>query len=110
MKFKRMICLMSIFVASLNIAACSTAPYTEGSTIRGTIEELITKEKFLFDDKFILIKELGKEGEDESIYEIPVDSFEDYEVEEKVEVVVYSNLEADLWDPDHMKFEITVIE
>ena len=110
MKLKRIICLVFILVASISIAACSTAPYTEQSTIRGTIEELITKEKFLFDDKFLLITEPEEDGQNERIYEIPIENFDDYKVGQKVEVVIYSNTNTDDWNLNHLKFEITVIE
>lgn len=109
MTFRRTSLIFNVFIF-LSVTACSTAPYTEDSTIQGTIEEMITKEKFLFDDQLLLIKESGKEGENESVYEIPVDSFKGYEVGQKIEVVVFSNTEADVWDPDQMKFEITIIK
>lgn len=109
MTIRRISLIFNVFIF-ISVAACSTAPYTEDFTIQGTIEEKITKEKFLFDDQLLLIKESGKEGGNESVYEIPVDSFKGYEVGQKVEVTVFSNTDADVWDSDQMKFEITIIE
>lgn len=108
MKIKRPLILISILIGLLSTAACSSAPYNEDATFTGTVEELTVKEKFLFDDKLLLIKGVGESAG--SIYEIPVGSFDEYEVGQKVEVVVFSNTDADVWDLDHLKFEITVIE
>lgn len=109
MKFKKLLQAMAIFAVLLSIMACSTAPYTESFTFTATIEELITKEKFLFDDKYLLVKEENTNDQNDLIYEIPVESFKDYEVGEKVKINVYSNSETDSWDLDHLKFEITVV-
>ena len=108
MKIKKLMILMLILVGLLITAACSTAPYNEDATFTGTIEGLTVKEKFLFDDQLLLIKD--DNGNSVSLYEIPVENFEDYEVGQRVEVVVFSNTDADVWDLDHLKFEITVTE
>lgn len=113
MKFKRIFSLLILSSILLVVSACTTAPYTESFTITGTIEEFITEEKFLFDDKFLSVKEFGGESEGRgqgNMYEIPVDSFEDYEVGQNVEVVIYTNYDEDVWDPERMKFEVTIIE
>ena len=113
MKFWKVLYLILLAIPFLTVTACTFAPYTVDSTITGTIEELITEEKFLFDDKFISVEEYGGESEGRrlgNIYEIPVDSFADYEVGERVEVVVLTNYDEDLWDPERMKFEVTIID
>lgn len=113
MKFKRIFSLLILSSILLVVSACTTATYTIGSTITGTIEEFITEEKFLFDDQFLLVKEYGGESEGRSPgneYEIPVDSFEGYEIGQNVEVVIYSNTDADVWDLDNLKFEITILD
>jgi hypothetical protein len=108
MKIKRLMILMLISIGLLSTAACSAAPYNEDSIFTGTIEGLTVKEKFLFDDQLLLIKE--DNGDYASLYEIPVDNFQDYEVGQRVKVVVFSNTDADVWDLNHLKFEITIIE
>ena len=113
MKLKRIYCLLILCLLIPSMAACTIAPYTESFTFTGTIEELIIEEKFLFDEKFLLVKEYGGESEGRSpgnLYEIPVDSFEDYEVGQRVEVTVLTNYDEDVWDPQRMKFEITIID
>ena len=113
MKHKRILYLIFFFIPILSLAACTFTPYTVDSTITGTIEELISEEKFLFDDKFLSVKEYGGESEGRSpgnVYEIPVDSFADYEVGQRVEVTVLTNYDEDVWDPQRMKFEITIID
>ncbi len=110
MRFRKMMRLLITFILLLIITACSLASYNHDSTINGTIEEMKTKEKLLFDEKTLLIRGIGIENKDGSIYEIPVDSFKDYKVGQKVEIDVYSNTDADVWNPNNMKFEIKVVE
>jgi hypothetical protein len=109
MKQKYFLHLIILSATLLSLTACTTAPYTEQFTFTGTIEELITEEKLLFDDRFLLVKE-GGEGSEEFVYELPVDSFDDYEVGQEVEVVVFSNTDADVWDLQNLKFEITIMK
>lgn len=113
MKNKKVHRLLILAITLLTVAACTFAPYNESFTFTGTIEELITEEKFLFDDQFLSVKEYGGESEGRSpgnVYEIPVDSLEDYGVGQRVEVTVLTNYDEDLWDPDRMKFEIAIID
>lgn len=110
MRFRIMIRLLITFILLLSITACSLASYNHDSTIDGTIEQMKTEEKLLFDVKTLVVKESWKENGGESIYEIPVDSFKDYAVGQKVSVMVYSNTDADVWDPDNMKFDVTIEE
>ncbi|TAA72389.1 hypothetical protein [Planococcus salinarum] len=113
MKHKRIYCLLILCILIPGMAACTFAPYTVDNEFTGTIEELITEEKFLFDDKFLEVKEYGGESEGRragNIYEIPVDSFEEYEVGQRVKVTVLTNYNEDVWDSERMKFEITIID
>lgn len=113
MKHKKVYRFLILAITLLTVAACTLAPYTVDNEFTGTIEELITEEKFLIDDKFLSIKEYGGESQGKSpgnVYEIPVDSFEDYEVGQSVKVTVLTNYDEDVWDPDRMRFEITVID
>ncbi|WP_088006027.1 hypothetical protein [Indiicoccus explosivorum] len=86
-------------------------PYSLDSTITGTIEEIRVDEKFLFDNEFIVITGKGEQrGSSEAVYEIPVSDSDSYEAGQKVQVAIYSNIDKDLWDLDHMKFEVVVLE
>ncbi|WP_019415361.1 hypothetical protein [Paenisporosarcina sp. TG20] len=104
MKSKRMISwsflLMSVFI----IVGCSN--YQEDFTFTGIIVEK------LVEDEMLVMKEYGGSDEgriDGNIYEIPVDKVEGYNVGQKLEITVFSNTDADVWDLDHMKFEIRSI-
>lgn len=109
MKIRRQAVHLTVLMGLASLSACSTAPYIEDSTFTGTISELATKEQWLVDDKMLLIKaDAGQRAG--TVYEIPVDSFEEYGVGQKVEVVVYSNTVADVWDLNHLKFKIKVLE
>lgn len=113
MKYKRILYFLFFYIAFSCISACTFAPYNESFTITGTIEKFITEENFFIDDQFLSIKEYGGESEGRgqgNMYEIPVDNFKDYEVGQRVEVVVFSNTDTDDWDLDNLKFEITIIE
>lgn len=43
-------------------------------------------------------------------YRIPVDKIEEYKVGEKLLVIVEANIEEEIWDLDHLRFEIEPIE
>ena len=86
-------------------------PYSLETTVTGTVEEIKVDEKFLADDEFILVKGKGDyKGSSEAIYEIPVSNSDSYEIREKVQVSIYSNTDKDIWNLDHMKFEIEILE
>lgn len=42
-------------------------------------------------------------------YEIPVDNVERYKVGQKLEITVFSNIDEDIWDLEHMKFDIKIV-
>ncbi|QHJ70934.1 hypothetical protein [Planococcus halotolerans] len=101
---------ISVFsIILLLIGGCTFAPYTFQNTVIGTIEEIEIEEKFFMEDEFLVIEEENRQP-DNSLYTIPVSDSEAYDVGQKVKVDIYSNTEADVWDLDHMKFEIEVME
>ncbi|MFC5602783.1 hypothetical protein [Sporosarcina koreensis] len=87
------------------IAGCSD--YQEEFTFTGTVEEILVEEEML------VIKEYGginKGRKDGNIYEIPVDDVERYSMGQKLEITVFSNTTADVWDLNNMKFDIKTVE
>lgn len=88
----------------LFIAGCSD--YQEEFTFTGTVEEILIEEEML------IIKEYdGGEGRKAgNVYEIPVDDVERYSIGQKLEITVFSNTTADVWDLNKMKFDIKTIE
>lgn len=97
-----------LLIVVLLFGGCSTALYTIDSTIVGIIEDIKIEGQFFADDEFLVIQEDDQEGN--SLYEIPVNDSDAYEIGQKVEVVIFSNTATDDWDLDNMKFEIEVIE
>lgn len=107
-KITELLLVCSIFAI---IVGCSTTnqenDYSRDFIFTGTIQEILREEEML------VMKEYG--GEDKgrregNIYEIPVNNSEQYEVGEKLKITVYSNIPEDIWDLDHMRFEIEKIE
>jgi len=88
----------------LFITGCSK--YHEDFTFTGTVEEI------LVEDEMLVMKEYNApEGRKESnVYEIPVDNVKEYTIGQKLEVTVFSNTDADVWDLNRMKFEIKTID
>ena len=94
------ICLFFLF----SILGCSN-DYQVDNILTGTIE------KILIEKKILVIKGYGEVGSTKgNIYEIPVDEPSKYELGQKIEVKIYSNTEADVWDVDHMKFDVKIID
>lgn len=104
MKNKKILGLSFSFMSLLFLVGCSE--YQKDFAFTGTVEEIVVE------DKILVMKEYDapisrKEG---NVYEIPVDKVERYNVGQKLEVTVFSNIDADIWDLDHMKFEIEEID
>nr|WP_285851946.1 hypothetical protein [Sporosarcina luteola] len=90
----------------LFFAGCSD-DFQEIFTFTGTVEEI------LVEDEMLVLKEYGggDEGRREgNVYEIPVDNVEKYNIGENLEITVFSNIDADIWDLDHLKFDIKTVE
>ncbi|RLQ92788.1 hypothetical protein [Planomicrobium sp. Y74] len=101
---------ISVFSVILLLAGgCTFAPHTFQHKVVGTIEEIEIEKNFFDDDEFLVIEEQNRQP-DNSLYTIPVSDSDEYEVGQKVKVDIYSNTDADVWDLDHMKFEIEVMD
>ncbi|MGB3260653.1 hypothetical protein [Paenisporosarcina sp.] len=94
--------LLLIFVF---ITGCSD--YQEDFTFTGTVEEILVVGEKLVVKEYVGEDEGKKDG---NVYEIPVDNVETYNIGQKLEVIVFSNTDADVWDLDRMKFEIKKVE
>lgn len=96
--------LISLLMAWM--AGCSK-DYHIDFIFEGTIQEKLTEEAML------VVKEDGGEEKgrrEGNVYEIPVDDIDKYNIGQKLRITVFSNTEADIWDVEHMKFEIEKIE
>lgn len=88
-------CVTLIFTM---LAGCSSG-YTEKDVLIGTIVE--AKEEMI---------KVSEDKKKENIFEIPVSPTDQFKIGQKVEVTIYSNTTADVWDPKNMKFEIDILE
>lgn len=104
MRNKKILGLSFLFISLLFLVGCSE--YQEDFTFTGTVEEIVVEYKILVMKEYDA-PESRKEG---NVYEIPVDKVERYNVGQKLEVTVFSNIDVDVWDLDHMKFEIEAID
>ncbi len=91
--------ILSIFL----MTGCSN-DYQVDSEITGVIKEVNKKDKII-----VVIGSLKDKATITNTYEIPTKDVEEYEIGQKVDVTIYSNLNEDIWDPSHMKFEITTV-
>lgn len=102
---KKVLIFLTLLVLNLLfIAGCSK--YQKDFMFTGTVEDI------LIEDEMLVMKEYNasdgrKEG---NVYEIPVDNVKEYTIGQKLEVTVFSNTDADIWDLDRMKFEIKTID
>jgi len=103
---KNKITIGFILLICLFFAGCSD-DYQEDFTFTGTVEEILVEEKMLVMKEYDGVNEGRKEG---NLYEIPVDDVERYSLGQKLEITVFSNTEYDIWDLDHMKFDIKTVE
>lgn len=101
---KKILGLSLLFLNVLFIVGCTD--YNEDFTFKGTVEEILVEKEML------VMKEYdAPEGRVEgSVFEIRVDKTEGYHVGQKLEIIVFSNTDADIWDLNHMKFKINVID
>ena len=102
---KNKITISFILLICLFFAGCSD-DYQESFTFTGTVEEILVEE-------MLVIKEYGGVDEgrkDGNVYEIPVDDVEKYNIGQKLEITVFSNTTADIWDLDNLKFDIKTVE
>ena len=101
---KNKITISLLLLIFLLITGCSD--YQESFTFTGTVEEILVEEEMLVIKEYDGVDEGRKEG---NIYEIPVDNLERYNIGQKLEVTVFSNTDADVWDLDRMKFELKTV-
>ncbi|WP_252504004.1 hypothetical protein [Sporosarcina sp. Marseille-Q4943] len=89
----------------LFIAGCSD--YQEKFNFTGTVGEILVEEEMLIIKEYGGVEEGRKDG---NVFEIPVDDVERYSIGQKLEITVFSNTTADIWDLDNMKFDIKTVE
>lgn len=102
---KNIITISLLLLIFLLFAGCSN--YQESFTITGTVEEILVEEEMLVIKEYGGVDEGRKDG---NVYEIPVDDVEKYNIGQKLEITVFSNTTADIWDLDYMKFDIKTVE
>ncbi|EPD53787.1 hypothetical protein HMPREF1210_00610 [Paenisporosarcina sp. HGH0030] len=102
---KNKISISFLLFIFLLIAGCSN--YQESFTFTGTVEEILVEEEMLVIKEYGGVDEGRKDGK---VYEIPVDDVERYSIGQKLEVTVSSKTDEDVWDLDHMKFNIKTVE
>jgi len=104
MKVNKIVRLSICLFFPFFILGCSN-DYQVDNILTGTIE------KILMEEEILVIKGYGEEGSTKgNIYEIPVDDPSKYELEQKLDITIYSNTDADVWDLDHMKFDVKTID
>ncbi|MEK4520825.1 hypothetical protein NSQ95_15725 [Psychrobacillus sp. FSL W7-1457] len=104
MKIKITISFISLIC--LFLAGCAD-DYQESFTFSGTVEELDAQEEIL------VIKEhnnINKGIRGGNVYVIPVVDVKRYNIGQNVVVTVFSNTDEDVWDVDHMKFDINIVK
>ncbi|WP_419962366.1 hypothetical protein [Psychrobacillus sp. BM2] len=102
---KNKITISFLLLIFLLIAGCSK--YQESFTFTGTVEEILVEEEMLVIKEYSGVDEGRRDG---NVYEIPDDDVERYSIGQKLEVTVFSNTDDDVWDLDHMKFDIKTVE
>ncbi|MCG7344494.1 hypothetical protein MHZ92_10135 [Sporosarcina sp. ACRSL] len=102
---KNIITVGFLLLNLLFIAGCSD--YQKEFTFTGTVEELLVEEEMLIIKEYGGVDEGRKDG---NVYEIPVDDVDRYSIRQKLEITVFSNTTADIWDLDNMKFDIKTVE
>ncbi|WP_430786870.1 hypothetical protein VBD025_14950 [Virgibacillus flavescens] len=102
MKTRKITGLFFVYLIFASMVGCSKDYQVEYS-FTGTIEEKLIAEKILVMKE----DEATREGE---VYEIPVDNVEQYDVGQKLKITILSNTDVDVWDLNHMKFEIEKLE
>jgi hypothetical protein len=100
--------LMMFFIIIL-LSSCNfgtTDKWYESFRFTGTVEKKLNKEGML------VIKEYDTpEGRKQELpYEIPIDNMADYKVGDKLLVIVETNTDKDIWDLNHLRFDIKPIE
>lgn len=104
MKVNKIVRLSICFLFPFFILGCSN-DYQVDNILTGTIE------KILMEEEILVIKGYGEEGSTKgNIYEIPVEDPSKYEIGQKIEITIYSNTDADVWDLDRMKFDVKMID
>lgn len=98
--------IVVILLICLFLTGCS-GDYQESFTFNGIVEGLLVQEEMIVIKEHGKIDEGGREG---NVYEIPVVDVERYNIGQKVEVTVFSNTDEDVWDINHMKFDINIVE
>lgn len=101
---KKIIGLYLLFLSLFFIVGCTD--YREDFTFKGTVEEILVEKEML------VIKEYDapEDRVEGNVFEIPIEDVERYNVGQKLEITVFSNIDADVWDLNHMKFEINPID
>ena len=105
MNIRKTITLSLLFLSILFTVGCSD--YQVDFTFTGSVEAIQVE------DEMLVMKEYGGSDEgrnDGNVYEIPVDDPNQYHVGQKLKITVFSNTDKDIWDLDHMKFEIKSID
>lgn len=86
-----------------------TVDYYEANAFKAEIINILNDENMIEVEEYENLH-YDENGYTTGIYKIPVDSITNYNVGQKLKIVVYSNISADVWDLDHLKFEIEEIE
>ncbi|MFI8685887.1 hypothetical protein [Rossellomorea sp. NPDC077527] len=96
-------CFTIILLSSCNFG---TVKWYESFRFTGTVEKKLNNEGMLD------IKEYdAPEGRKQGLsYEIPVDNMADYQVGDRLLVIVETNTDKDIWDLNHLRFDIKAIE
>ena len=103
---KNKIKISFILLICLFFAGCSD-DFQESFTFTGTVEEILVEDEMLVMKEYGGVDEGRREG---NVYEIPVDNVEKYNIGEKLEITVFSNIMHDIWDLDHLKFDMKTVE
>ncbi|MFJ7827228.1 hypothetical protein [Psychrobacillus sp. NPDC096623] len=104
MNYKITIGFLSLLVC-LFFAGCSD--YEEDFVFTGTVEEILVEEEILVVKEYSGRDESSRDG---NVYDIPFENVEKYNIGQKLEITVFSNVDEDIWDLQHMKFDIKKVE
>ncbi|QXE02279.1 hypothetical protein [Terribacillus sp. DMT04] len=84
---------MALFI--LMLCGCGEEEFKKSFVIEGTVNELSNSSNTI-----------DVIEENEKMYEIPVEDTNVFEKGDSLRIVVYSNTSNDIWDLDHLRFDI----
>lgn len=89
----------TLIVSTWLVLSGCTQPYEIESEFTGVVKQINEAHQLLI-----------VADSSETTYDIPVSDIRPYQVGQKLNITVFSNTDEDVWDLNHLKFEIETLE